>query len=91
MIVADDPERGPGAVQLADTFCRQARVRVDALFDQLWTNTDEPDRSLARSVIAGELSWLEDGTLDPSIPGEWIAAAAQGPATKENVHRSTTH
>ena len=32
---------GPGeADELADLFCRQARVRVDALFHALWDNTD---------------------------------------------------
>ena len=38
----------PEGVELADLFCSQARVRVEALFDGLWRNTDATD------VAAGE-------------------------------------
>jgi hypothetical protein len=88
MIRADDPAHAAAATQLADTFCQQARVRVEALFDQLWTNSDEADQSLAQAVLAGEHTWLEEGILDPSLPGEWIAAARPGASEKENQHRS---
>src|SRR5579875_332462 len=89
MIRADDPAHGDGAVQLADAFCQQARLRVAALFDRLWTNADETDRALAQAVRDGSLDWLEAGVLDPSVPGAWIAAAEPGPSTEENVHRTT--
>jgi alkylation response protein AidB-like acyl-CoA dehydrogenase len=75
MIRTDNPAHADSAHQLADTFCRQARARVDTLFDELWTNTDEADLALAASVLAGDHVWLEEGVIDPSIPGEWIAAA----------------
>jgi alkylation response protein AidB-like acyl-CoA dehydrogenase len=75
MIRSDDPRHAESAQQLADTFCRQARARVDALFAQLWSNTDDEDVTLAAAVLAGEHVWLEEGVLDPSIPGDWIAAA----------------
>jgi hypothetical protein len=88
MISQDDPANGAAAVQLADTFCRQARIRVDGLFDRLWTNTDAPDRALARTVRDGEALWLEDGILDASLPGAWIAAAEPGPSKLDNQHRS---
>jgi hypothetical protein len=81
-------ERGRSATELADAFCRQARVRVDELFDRLWRNTDALDARLARKVMAGDYTWLEDGVLDPSIPGPWIAAAEPGPSERENVHRT---
>ena len=47
MLLADDPERGRSAQRLADAFCGQARLRVDVLFDELWTNSDDTDRKLA--------------------------------------------
>jgi alkylation response protein AidB-like acyl-CoA dehydrogenase len=72
---------------LAGLFCAQARQRVEELFGQLWSNTDAADSALARQVLAGRYTWLEDGILDPSIPGPWIAAAEPGPSTAENVHR----
>jgi hypothetical protein len=87
MIAVDNPEESAAAVRLADTFCRQARLRSDRLFDGLWHNTDGADRSLSSAVLAGEFRWLEDGVLDVSIPGPWIADAEHGPSKAENVHR----
>jgi len=68
-------------------FCAQARHRAEELFAQLWSNTDTPDSALARQVLAGRYTWLEDGIIDPSIPGPWIAEAEPGPAKATNVHR----
>jgi alkylation response protein AidB-like acyl-CoA dehydrogenase len=80
--------RGDGARELADTFCRQARVRVEELFGRLWTNTDDTDRTATRHVLDGRYTWLEDGILDPSIPGPWIAEQAAGPSSASNLHRT---
>ena len=80
-------ERGAAALELADLFCTQARLRAEELFGQLWTNTDAADSALARRVLSGRYSWLEDGIIDPSIPGPWIAAATPGPSKAQDVHR----
>ncbi|OMI40635.1 acyl-CoA dehydrogenase family protein [Streptomyces sparsogenes] len=80
-------DHGVEAYQLADVFCRQARIRAEELFERLWTNTDDLDRKVVSGVLAGSYSWLEDGVLDPSGDGPWIADATPGPATKDNVHR----
>jgi alkylation response protein AidB-like acyl-CoA dehydrogenase len=85
---AAETERGQSAIELADAFCRQARVRVDELFDRLWRNTDAHDSRLAKKALSGEYAWLEDGIIDPSIPGPWIAAAEPGPSKRDNVHRT---
>ena len=92
---AHDPRTSPGehgaaARQLADAFCQQARIRVDELFNRLWTNTDELDRRVVRGILDGTYTWLEDGVIDPSSAGPWIAEAAPGPTTSENVHRPIT-
>jgi alkylation response protein AidB-like acyl-CoA dehydrogenase len=84
----DDPQRGQAAYELADLFCRQARIRVEELFDRLWTNTDAMDRRTAKGIVAGRYTWLEEGVLDPSGDGPWIADATPGPAVRENVHRT---
>ncbi|MDT4916961.1 MAG: hypothetical protein QOH89_1661 [Pseudonocardiales bacterium] len=89
MIRVDEPERAEDARQLADAFCEQARLRAEALFDRLWTNSDDTDRELARAVLAGQHTWLEQGVLDPSTPGAMIADATPGASTKENLHRTT--
>jgi alkylation response protein AidB-like acyl-CoA dehydrogenase len=73
------------ALELADAFCRQARVRADQLFDQLWHNCDDSDRTLARGVLDGRYTWLEEGILDPSIEGPWIAQ--DGGVAAQDVHR----
>ncbi|MBP2476752.1 alkylation response protein AidB-like acyl-CoA dehydrogenase [Crossiella equi] len=75
------------ATELADAFCRQSRVRVEELFGRLWTNTDDTDSALARRVLAGEHAWVEEGVLDPSLPGAWLADSAPGASAKEDVHR----
>ena len=67
---AADPERGRQAYELADAFCQQARLRVEALCDALWTNTDSSDVALTRDVLQGRYTWLEDGIVDQSrAPG----------------------
>ncbi len=73
------------AVELADAFCRQARVRAEQRFDELWDNSDDTDRRLARRVLEGRYTWLEEGVLDPSIEGPWISQ--DGGVAKEDVHR----
>ncbi|UNZ21641.1 acyl-CoA dehydrogenase family protein [Streptomyces sp. 891-h] len=78
---------GQAARQLADTFCRQSRLRVEELFGRLWSNTDDLDRKVVREVLDGSYTWLEEGVIDASTEGPWIADAAPGPSRKENVHR----
>jgi alkylation response protein AidB-like acyl-CoA dehydrogenase len=80
-------ERGPVSFELARVFCAQARQRAEELFDQLWSNTDAKDSALARHVLAGRYTFLEEGIIDPSIPGPWIATAEPGPSKAANVHR----
>ncbi|MGW1785386.1 acyl-CoA dehydrogenase family protein [Streptomyces sp. NPDC002143] len=80
-------EHGREAYQLADAFCRQSRIRVDELFTRLWSNTDGVDRKVVKGVMAGAYEWLEQGIVDPSGEGPWIAEAAPGPSERENVHR----
>ncbi|WP_328520348.1 acyl-CoA dehydrogenase family protein [Kribbella sp. NBC_00359] len=88
MLRTDDPVRGAAAYELAAAFCEQARLRVDHLFDQLWSNTDDSDRSLADRVLDGRYTWLEDGVIDPSEgTGPWIAAWQPGESKASNHSR----
>ncbi|WP_406283615.1 acyl-CoA dehydrogenase family protein [Streptomyces sp. NBC_00209] len=80
-------EHGREAYQLADAFCRQARIRVEELFTRLWSNTDDLDRRVVEGVLSGTYGWLEEGVVDPSGEGPWIADATPGPSAEENVHR----
>ncbi|WP_039933788.1 acyl-CoA dehydrogenase family protein [Streptomyces viridochromogenes] len=80
-------DHGREAYQLADVFCRQARIRVEELFNRLWANTDDLDRKVVKGVLSGTYEWLEQGIIDPSGDGPWIADATPGPSQRENVHR----
>ncbi|MFF0436841.1 acyl-CoA dehydrogenase family protein [Streptomyces sp. NPDC004327] len=80
-------DHGREAHQLADVFCRQARLRIAELFGRLWANTDDVDRKVVDGVLAGAYTWLEEGILDPSGDGPWIADTTPGPSAKENQHR----
>jgi alkylation response protein AidB-like acyl-CoA dehydrogenase len=79
--------RGQTGFELAEAFCAQARTRCDELFGQLWKNTDAADAALARRVLSGRYTWLEQGIIDPSIPGPQVAETLPGPSKHENVHR----
>ncbi|MFI0981952.1 acyl-CoA dehydrogenase family protein [Streptomyces sp. NPDC021093] len=78
---------GREAYQLADVFCRQSRIRVEELLNRLWTNTDDLDHKVVRGVLSGTYTWLEQGIVDLSGEGPWIADATPGPAKEDNVHR----
>ena len=81
------PERGTTPQELADVFCHQSRLRIHTLFEGLWSNTDDLDGKLARRLMNDSYTWLEEGVLDPSLPGPLIAPAAPGPSKEENQHR----
>jgi len=84
---AEDP-RGDSAVTMADVFCQQSRLRVEALFEALWSNSDSSDKNLAAAVLAGDMTWLEAGVIDGSEgTGPWIATWEPGPSAHENVRR----
>ncbi|WP_189709153.1 acyl-CoA dehydrogenase family protein [Streptomyces anandii] len=86
-LLRTEGDHGREAYQLADAFCRQSRIRVEELFTRLWSNTDDLDRKVVKGVLGGAYEWLEQGVIDPSDDGPWIADAHPGPSTKENMHR----
>lgn len=85
---AADSAEGQQAYQLADAFCQQSRLRVEALFAALWTNTDDTDVALAHAVLEDRCTWLEDGILDPSEgTGPWIAHWEPGASDEPDLAR----
>jgi alkylation response protein AidB-like acyl-CoA dehydrogenase len=81
-----DTGRGIGegsAVQLADTFCRAARRRVEASFAAVASNDDVSNYETARGVLSGRFRWLEDGVVPaPQEPAQAPAAAPKGAAAR---------
>ncbi len=55
-------------VRLADLFCRQARTRVEDLFDGLFDANDRPAYQVAQEILDGEYRWLEEGIFPPPAP-----------------------
>jgi alkylation response protein AidB-like acyl-CoA dehydrogenase len=49
------------AIALADTFCREAQLRIDDLFRNFYGQNDNNMYKLAMSVLRGEHAWLEQG------------------------------
>lgn len=85
---AADPVLGLQAYELAEAFCAQATLRVEALFQALWDNTDTGDVALTRNLQRGRYTWLEDGIIDQSEgSGPWIAHWEEGPSTEVNLAR----
>jgi alkylation response protein AidB-like acyl-CoA dehydrogenase len=50
---------------LADLFCREARERVDVLFDRFYGANDGAMYRVAQQVLRGEHAWLENGIISP--------------------------
>ena len=89
MLRTDDEARGRSAYQLADVFCQQSRLRVERLFTDLWSNSDDADLRLAKGVLTGDYTWLEDGVIDQSEgTGPWIAPWSPGASESESVWRA---
>jgi len=51
------------AIALADLFCREARLRVDSLFDRFYGSNDQTIYRVAQQVLRGEHAWLEQGIV----------------------------
>ena len=77
----------PEGIELADLFSRQARHRAEALFDELWSNTDSVDVKAAKRVVDGRYAFLEDGIIPPSTEGDLVQKWQPGESTEKDVRR----
>ncbi|MGH7680164.1 MAG: acyl-CoA dehydrogenase family protein [Gemmatimonadaceae bacterium] len=69
-----------GAIALADVFCREARLRVDDLFENLYGPTDDAVYKVSQQVLKGEHAWLETGIIgvaDYGTAERWESAARE--------------
>jgi len=67
----------PEAVTLADSFCREARLRIADHFRNLFGPNDDNLYKLAMQVLKGEHAWLEQGI--PAYGTEMGIGGMQGP------------
>jgi alkylation response protein AidB-like acyl-CoA dehydrogenase len=56
------------AVDLADLFCRESRLRIRAHFDNLFGVNDAAIYRVSQQVLRGEFEWLERGIIDAPEP-----------------------
>jgi hypothetical protein len=72
-----DAKRGFGggtSYELADTFCRASRRRVERLFAGIVSNDDPLDTATAKGVLEGRYTWLEGGVVEAPTEGKPAAA-----------------
>jgi alkylation response protein AidB-like acyl-CoA dehydrogenase len=62
------PASEADATDVADLFCRQARRRIEGLFDRVFSNDDVETYRLAQRVLKDEQLWLEGGLVRNLLP-----------------------
>src|SRR6185436_6157427 len=53
------------AIDLADVFCREARMRIEANFSNLFDNHDEESYKLVSGLLKGQYDWFEGRMVEP--------------------------
>jgi alkylation response protein AidB-like acyl-CoA dehydrogenase len=56
------------AVDLADVFCREARMRIEQNFTNLFTDTDEAAYKLVSKFLKGAYDWAQGDLVQPVMP-----------------------
>jgi hypothetical protein len=51
------------ATELADLFCREARLRIKTNFARFYGKNDGAIYRVAQHVLAGQHAWLEEGIV----------------------------
>lgn len=51
------------SVELADLFCRDAKVRIKRQFEEIANNNDRLSNSVAKKILADDYEWLEQGII----------------------------
>jgi hypothetical protein len=72
------------AIELADYFCREARVRIEQSFRELYGPNDAAMRNIAKHVLDGKHTWMERGIvgLMSGMPGAKPAPGQDGTAPR---------
>ncbi|HJW96378.1 MAG TPA: acyl-CoA dehydrogenase family protein [Thermoanaerobaculia bacterium] len=56
------------AIDLADVFCREARIRIENTFNSLFTDYDDAAYKLVQHLMKGEYDWFEGQLVQPIVP-----------------------
>jgi hypothetical protein len=67
-MLAKKRDERSNAVDLADVFCREARMRIDTNFRQLFSNHDDESYRLASKLLKGDYDWLRGHMVEHVMP-----------------------
>ncbi len=56
-------EKSENCVDLADLYCRQAKIRIKRRFKDVTNNTDKLSGKVAKKILAEDFDWLEDNII----------------------------
>src|SRR5438067_8527786 len=56
------------AIDLADVFCREARMRIETNFRDLFTDHDDAAYKLVLNMMKGEYDWFKGDLVEPIMP-----------------------
>jgi hypothetical protein len=70
------------ALDLADLFCREAKKRIDRLFDDFYGSDDGASYRVAQQVLKGEHAWLETDIISWLGDSETRAAEPARPSSR---------
>jgi hypothetical protein len=56
------------SIDLADHFCREAKLRIEENFDRLFSNHDGYSYKVAMGVLKGDFEWLEGNLVEGVLP-----------------------
>jgi hypothetical protein len=56
------------AMDLADVFCREARMRIETNFQNLFTDHDDAAYKVVLNLLKGEYKWFEGDLVEPVMP-----------------------
>ena len=68
------------AIDLADVFCREARMRIDANFHNLFTDHDDAAYKLVMHLLKGEFDWFKGQVVEPVMPTAGAGGRGDGEA-----------
>jgi alkylation response protein AidB-like acyl-CoA dehydrogenase len=72
------------AVELADVFCRESRLRIADHFRNLFGPNDAPLYRLSQGVMKGDYEWLEEGIV--RMEGDWVSGEEARNREQETVN-----
>ena len=64
------------AVELTELFCANSRMKIERLFEDLWTNNDAIKNKVAGQVLKYEHKWMEEGIIDIGVTNDAIRPKA---------------